>query len=152
MNYYQGLVNLSCGSLPSNVTCTFSPASLTAIGNNAAVTTMLTINTNSASPVVGALRGAGKPSATLAAIYWLPGVLLGAFLLIMRRRLRWSGRITMLAVLLLLIAASALTACGGGASSASSSLAQPGSNTFTVTATDSTGAATHNISISLTVR
>ena len=153
VNYYQGLVSLSCGKLPANVSCTFSPASLTATGNNASVSTTLTINTNSASPVVGQARPLGTAQTFTAAFFWLPGGVLGLLILFQRKRLKWGSRTSYLALLFVLLAVSSgLVACGGSSSSSKSTLAQPGNSTFTVTATDSTGSVTHNISVSLTVR
>lgn len=153
VNFYQGLVQLSCGKLPANVTCTFSPASLTATGNNASVSSTLTVNTNAGSPVVGQARPFGGPQTFTAAFFWLPGGVIGLLILLQRKRLKWGNKVTYLALLFVLLAASSgLVACGGSSSSSKSTLAQPGNSTFTVTATDSTGSVTHDISVALTVR
>ncbi len=153
VNYYQGLVNLSCGSLPANMTCTFSPASLTATGNNALVSSTLTINTNPSSPIVGQVRTPGSPSIFTAAFFWLPGGLAGLLLFISRRKINWDRRITYLAIFMLLLSVTGgLTACGGGSASGGSNLAPTGPSTFTVTAADAAGSVTHNLPISITVR
>lgn len=153
VNYYQGLVNLSCGTLPKNVTCTFSPATLTATGNNASVSTTLTINTNAASPVVGMMKKPGTPASLLAGLFWLPAMLLGAFVPAARKRLLWNNRMTALAILFALMGvAGGLTACGSSNSLGSSSLATPGTTAITITAADSAGSVNHNLTVSLTVR
>jgi hypothetical protein len=153
VNFYQGLVKLSCGQLPANVTCTFSPSSLTATGNNAPVTSTLTINTNSAAPVVGQVRSMAPPTLFSAALFWLPGTFTGLFLLVQRRRIKWNRRVSCVALLLFLLSLmGGLTACGGGSSSGNSTLAHAGSNTFTVTASDTAGSISHNLSIAITVR
>ncbi|HVJ07196.1 MAG TPA: Ig-like domain repeat protein [Acidisarcina sp.] len=149
VNFYQGLVNMSCNNLPANVTCTFSPATLTANGNNEPVSTTLTINTNSASPVVGQLHPQDG-SSMLAASFYMPGAMLGLWLALARKR-RNIGAWQLLVVVALLSGAIGLTACGTSTKN-NSSLAQTGSSTFTVTAKDSAGNVLQSITIGLTVR
>ncbi len=153
VNNYQGLVSLSCGTLPANVTCTFTPTSLSSNGMNAPVTTTLTVNTNSASPVVGQIQPRGKTPVVEAALWWLPAGVMGLFLAFRRKRFSKYLRMQQwLMLLTLLVGAAGLTACGGGTSTSGGTVASPGNSTFTVTATDSSSSSTHAINISLTVQ
>jgi hypothetical protein len=151
VNYYQGIVTLSCGTLPANVSCVFSPATLTPDGRGVPVTTSLTVNTNGGSPVVGAVRFAGS-TPVLATMFYLPGGLAGLFLLFSRRRLRTNTRVQHLLVLLVLLtAAVGMSACGSSAnSSANSQFAQPGTSTITVTAGD--GKVSHALNFSISIK
>jgi hypothetical protein len=152
-NFYQGLVKLSCGTLPANVSCTFSPATLAPDGSGNPVQTALTVNTSSSSPVVGQLRPAQDARISLASAFYLPGLLGGLFLAIHRRRLAKHVRAQRLLVILLLLAgAIGLTACGGGSSanSANNGDAAPGTSTISVTVAGADNTS-HTINLSITV-
>jgi hypothetical protein len=150
-NYYQGIVALSCGTLPANVSCVFSPATLTPDGRGVPVTTSLTVNTNGGSPVVGAVRSVGR-TPILATVFYLPGGVTGLLLVFRRRRLRTNTSVQHLLVLLvLLIAAMGMSACGSSANSpATSQFAQPGTSTVTVTVGD--GKVSHALDFSITIK
>jgi hypothetical protein len=154
INYYQGLVKLSCGQLPVNVSCTFSPATLAPDGSGNPARTALTVNTSSSSPIVGALGSPQSTRVPLAASIYLPGVLAGLFLAIRRKRFaKRAVRLHMLVVLLLLLGAIGLTACGGGggaAKSGNNGNAAPGTNTISVTVTGADNTS-HSINLSITV-
>lgn len=153
LNYYQGLVKLSCGNLPANVSCTFSPATLAPDGTGNPVQTALTVNTSSSTPVVGALRPATLAPVSLAAVFCLPGMMTGLLLTINRRRFTNNVRILQLLVVLLCLAgAIGLTACGSGntAKSSSNGDAAPGSSTIAVTVTGADNI-THTLNLSITV-
>ena len=130
-NLYQGTVTLSCGQLPANVTCIFSPSTYTFTGANTVTNTAqplqgtLTINTVGGQTVVGGLSG--PPTSTLSAsIFLLPGSVAGLLLLLNRRGLARYHNLWSACVLVLLAAgALGLTSCGG-ASSASAGYASPG--------------------------
>ena len=152
-NYYQGLVAFTCGNLPANVTCTFSPATLAPDGSNNPITTTLTINTNSAAPVVGQLFLSNGNTLLSAACFYLPG-LAGLFVAFnRRRRTGGTGTYRLLVLMVLFAAAMGLVACGGSSASSKSSLAQPSSSTITVTAAPSgSGGAAQSINIAVAVK
>jgi sugar lactone lactonase YvrE len=152
-NYYQGLVKLSCGRLPSNVSCTFSPATLAPDGAGNPVQTALTVNTSSSSPVVGALQNPQGARISLSAVFYLPGALLGMLFAVYRKRFAKHAKMQCLLIALLFIVGTAgLTACGGGNSpnSGNSGNASPGTSTITVTVTGA-DSVTHSISLGITV-
>jgi MBG domain (YGX type) len=102
-NLYQGTVTLSCGQLPANATCIFSPSTYTFTGSdnptggaNVAVGT-LTVNTEGGQTVVGAIEG--KPTSVFrASVLLLPSSLGGLILLLNRRRLarrKWVWQVGM---------------------------------------------------------
>jgi hypothetical protein len=140
---YQGTVTLSCGTLPANVTCTFSPASLT-VNSPSPVYGTLTVSTDSKLPVTAANRNPLKPVSSIAmAAFPFLGVLSGCLIVFRRRRLQKAGYLWSLCILLVLMAGLAgLSACGG-TSTVTSSLAQPGASTVTVTASGA-GASSSN--------
>ena len=94
-------VQFSCGTLPANVTCAFSPSSVTPDGVNPSVTT-LTVKTG------GALLSRAGNSAiwSVSATVLLGGVLLLPF----GRRRRMPGKLAVLGLLILLFG----VGCGGG--------------------------------------
>jgi hypothetical protein len=153
VNFYQGLVKLSCGNLPTNVSCTFSPATIAPDGSNNPITVALTVNTNSSSPVVGQVRPMGSGGVMSAGFLYLPAGLAGLLVAIRRKRIVKGGWAQQGLLLLLLLAASAgLMACGTSTATSNSPLASVGSSVITLTATDANGAASHTISIGLTVQ
>ncbi len=134
-NYYQGLVTLSCGTLPANVQCIFTPATVSPDGTATAQTTTLTITTNSAATVVAGLMRKDSMQVHSAAIFYLPGALTGLLILFYRKRLMksaWGQRLLVLAILL--AGLTGLSACGGSSKSSTSQTATPGTYTVTVTA------------------
>jgi len=150
LNYYSGTLNLSCTGLPANVSCVFSPPSLSV---PAKLTATLTISTSSAT-VVGSLSPAGSNIYRAAIAGWV-SLLFGLVLAWQRKRLaRYKTMwVFALAVCLGCMAAS-LTACGGSSSSSSSSkgLAVPGTSTIQVVAADANGGPTYNIPLVVTIR
>jgi hypothetical protein len=94
-------VQFSCGTLPPNVTCAFSPSSVTPDGVNPSVTT-LTVKTGGAQ-----LSRAGNSAIwSVSATVLLGGVLLLPF----GKRRRISGTLAVLGLLILLFG----IGCGGG--------------------------------------
>jgi hypothetical protein len=153
VNFYQGLVKFSCGNLPANVTCTFSPSTLAADGSNAPMTNALTINTNTASPVVGQFLPMKPTQVRSASFLFLPAGLAGLLMAFRRKQLAKHMKLHQWLVLLVLLAGAAgLTACGGSTSSSNSTLAAPGSNVITLTAADSAGGPSHTINIAINVQ
>jgi hypothetical protein len=95
-------VQFSCGTLPTNVTCSFSPSSVTPDGVNPSTTT-LTIKTGAA-----LMSRAGSSALwSVSATALLGGILLLPF----GRRKRINGMLAALALMMLLLVG---VGCGGG--------------------------------------
>jgi hypothetical protein len=145
---FTGTVNLSCGTLPSKVTCTFSPAALAVASSSTPVTTTLTIGTSGSTT---ALINAGSSGAVLATIFALALALpMG-----LARRIRGigTGGRPWLRRLLLLTAASlgaaGIVGCGSG-SALSSPYTPPG--TYSIPITVTSGGTTAALSLSIVVQ
>ena len=145
-NGYDGTVSFYCGSLPTGMSCSFAPSSLTAPTNGSAVTTVLTVTTSAAS--AGLHRSSSRPGV---AAYWTMGFGILGFVLAgggARRKRLW-----MLGLLVLSLAfAFTMTACGGGGSSGG--VTPVVSSTITVSAVASANgvqAATSTQTLSLTI-
>jgi Bacterial Ig-like domain (group 3)/Putative Ig domain len=129
---YTGTVNFSCGTLPSDVSCTFVPPSLTITAGSGPVTDTLSIHTT---PAQTATLSSQQKTALVGSIYlgmslWLPGSL-AVLASIFRRSRKASAtqRLWILGILCLgLAGVGTLTGCGG-----SSNDAQPGTYTIPVT-------------------
>jgi hypothetical protein len=132
-NNYSGTVSLSCSGLPANATCTFTPSTVTLAGNGNAMTSQLSVTTHSST---ANLIKVGPMGMAAAAIFWLPGMLLGGFLGLARTKLRSKKRQALLLSLMvtaMLSMTSGLTGCGGSGSSRIPSV-PVGSYTVTITA------------------
>lgn len=123
-NGFNSAVSFACSRLPSNATCSFSPATVTP--SNSSASTQLTI-------AVSAQANAVLPGARP----FLPigGVFAVAFFLFGRRRRGISMVLILVALFCGLIQ---LCACGGGASSGGGGGGSPQSYSVTVTATSGT--------------
>jgi hypothetical protein len=138
INLFQGMVTMSCGNLPANVSCIFSPATFTFTGadnnnmaNNAAGT--LTITTLGGQAVVGQVRR-GVASDGIALAFLLPG--LGIFFASRSRSLTYRNRLLgMLLLFTLSMAPLLLSGCGSGGSSTGTKFAAPGTYNVNVIAT-----------------
>jgi len=98
---YTGTVTLSCGNLPTGVTCSFAPASLTGDGINTPVSSLLTV-TVAANHAMN--QSSGNSGMALAGFFFLPGLLLGGLLAWQRKRLpMWSKQLMALAILALMM-------------------------------------------------
>jgi hypothetical protein len=157
-NYFNGTVQASCGTLPANVSCVFTPRAFNADGSGNPVSVTLTINTNGASPVVGAVSIPHSHGDILAAaIFWLPGGIAGLLIAFNRRKLAKHTRVRQWMLLLVLLTglAGGITACGTGNSSIKSLYATPGTSTVTVTgagaSTNLSGTASHTVNLTVTV-
>ncbi|MBT9333115.1 MBG domain-containing protein, partial [Paracidobacterium acidisoli] len=134
LNYYQSQVTLSCGTLPANVQCIFTPATVSPDGTATQQTTTLTVITNSATTAVAGLSQEGGMRMEAAA-FCLPGALAGLLLVFHRRRLLKSGWLQQLLILAILLTGLAgLAACGSSSSGSASQVVAPGTYTITVTA------------------
>ncbi len=153
LNNYQGTVAFSCGQLPVNITCTFSPATVTLTptnnGSAGLVSTTLTLNTSATSPVASMLRPTGKSAILSASILFFPAGLTGLFLAYRRKRLTSSVWGKHLFVLMILMAGAAgLTACGGGSMTGN---APAGTTPVIVTATGTGANGSPNVSSAVTL-
>jgi hypothetical protein len=104
---FAGTVAFSCSGLPVGAACTFTLPSVTANGSNTVQTSTLTITTTaSGTAAIAQNRTTQEP--TLAAVFFLPGLLLGSFIAWRRR----SFTVRMGGILLLLLVGTILV---GGA-------------------------------------
>jgi Bacterial Ig-like domain (group 3)/FG-GAP-like repeat len=150
---YAGAVSFSCGTLPAQAACSFSPASVTPSGGSPASTTM-TITTATSSAMLNPERRSSPslppwfPAGGLA----MAGVIGLAFapkrIWRLNQQLRWLCWALLLASLSLLA-----SGCGGGGNNSPSNPGTPaGSYTVSVTASSSAGSPQHAMSITLIVQ
>jgi len=158
---YDGAVTFACpSSLPSGVSCSFSPNPATPT-SNPAYTSVLTITTTAPSAAmivpadVNAIHGNLNLLASLSTIGLMGLVLTGDW-----KKRRFSGRIVILAVIALVMVL-AWAGCGGGSSSSTtpppSGGTPAGSYPLTLTATGTPGTnggntSQHTLNITLTVQ
>jgi Bacterial Ig-like domain (group 3)/FG-GAP-like repeat len=149
---YTSIVSFSCGTLPSLVTCTFAPSSVSP-GNGAAASTKLTITTTA--PSAATQRAAVRK---LTPVAWVSV----AFLLLLpvrgsKRYRRWMYFVP----IVVMCSWISLSGCGGSkvspaagsASGASNTPGTPaGTETITVTAADSTGKLSHAVTLQVVVQ
>ena len=143
---YSGAISFSCGGLPANASCVFSPSTVTATGCSTGNTVALSIFTTAPTVSLSSLAGNGRG-------LWGVVSMLGGFglaLLIGLRRMRMPMRFgRLLMTMALLIALSGLVACNGNINSPAATPA--GTYTVTVTATGSTGTVS-SFAVPLTVQ
>ncbi|HEY1646661.1 MAG TPA: Ig-like domain repeat protein [Terracidiphilus sp.] len=152
---YTGTVNFACSGLPANVSCSFAPPSLTADGSNKPQTSQLTITTEGPNTgTIGGSESEGTGGIAAGSILWLPGLLLGCFLLWQRKKLSAPTR-RLLGMLILVAAICWATGCGFEPPQA-----PDGAHTVTVTATATasasgsgagSGATSHTATFALTI-
>ncbi len=150
---YTGSLTFACGGLPAQSSCSFSPATLSADGSNAAVSTIMTITTaGSSSGTVTRLTpdtpGTGSAQTLLC---WLPGGLLGLVLYWQRKRISPAAKRTLWMVLLV-AAAFGAAACGtpGSKTPPPTQTTPAGNSTVTINASAS-GSNMQSLTISLTI-
>lgn len=163
LNGYNGTITFTCGELPAEATCSFTPASVVALGNTV-LTTTLTIDTTAASASLlrPARPGTTPGSPMSGSPIWLAslsgmgllGLLLSGSGAKGRRR-----RATVLLGVVLLVTLGALAACDNDRRSTTTPPPPPnlgtpaGSYTVTVTATGTgTAAPTHSTNVTLIVQ
>jgi len=148
---YAGTIMLSCGTLPANVTCSFSPATLTADGKNDAVQSTLTISTSGFSTTASAARpagpGQGGASRLLAALFLPGGLLLWGFAS-RRKRLGWYLPLLLLGLLTASLVG--ISGCGGG-SGGNTTNAAAGTSTITITGAGSAGSQSQTVNLAVTI-
>ncbi|MGA2886893.1 MAG: chitobiase/beta-hexosaminidase C-terminal domain-containing protein [Terracidiphilus sp.] len=135
LNGFDTSVTFSCSGLPTEATCSFSPAFVTGSGSTKITVTAVAPNT-------AALRGSGFPL--------LPGSALAAIVCCFGLRKR--RRLQMLVLVVVSVAGLGLvTGCGGGASAPKAPSYTPLPNTETVTVTSSSATQSHTTTFTLTV-
>ena len=148
---YSGTVKFSCGTLPAQAACSFSPASAAPSGVSLASST-LTVTTAAAT---AALQPSQHSTPSLPP--WIPAgglAVAGAMGIAFapRKMQRWSRELRWLSWGLLLVSLPlSVLGCGGGNSS-SSATTPPGSYTISVNVADSAGGPQHAVSIALVVQ
>ena len=150
---YSGTVKFSCGALPAQAACSFSPSSATPSGGSP-VSSTLAVTT--AAPT--AALNLDQPSAP-SLPPWIPAgglAIAGAMGIAFapRKIKRWTRQFRLLSWGLLLASISlSVLGCGGGNSSPSTSGTTPaGSYTISVNVADSAGGPQHAVSIALVVQ
>jgi hypothetical protein len=156
-NFYQGMVTLSCGQVPANVTCVISPTTYVFPGNQAppgvapieySAQGTITISASGA-PIAGALWQ--DDSIQQAAIWLIPGGLAGLLLAMARRRAaRRTGVWGVLVILALGAGMITAASCGG---SSHLLTAAPGTTQLMITGsgTSISGGAPVTASLPLTI-
>jgi hypothetical protein len=150
MGGYTGTVTFSCGTLPTDVTCTFVPPSLTLTAGSGPVSDTLTIHT-ALTQSATLLRPSpiGTSGIYLGMFLWLPGSLLSLCGIFRRKRKLFNVRsLSILAIVSLgLPGMVTLTSCGG----APSPNAKAGTYAIPVTLTLA-GGATQTVSATIIVQ
>ena len=149
-NGYNGVINFSaasCSGLPSESSCSFSPASVAGSG-----TTTLTVSTTAPSSLIPLSRRVdfGGWRTTAGAIRFLLLAVALFALAIQSRRHRWNLAATALTLTMLI----AIAACGGGGSGGGTGPTNPGTPVVTnrvVTVTAASGTTTHTFTFTLNV-
>ncbi len=140
---FTGTVNLSCGSVPVGVTCTFTPASLTATGDSPVSSTLVVRTTGT--QLARARTGPGPAGWTLG--------LIGLFATVVMGSGSWRKGLARLFLLALLVT---LPGCGDHSTRATNNvIATPvGQQTVTVTATGAGGSSSapqHSVQLGVNV-
>jgi Bacterial Ig-like domain (group 3)/FG-GAP-like repeat len=150
---YAGTVKFSCGPLPAQAACSFSPASVVPSGGSPASST-LTVTTVAATAALDPNR-----HSTPSLPPWIPAgglALAGAMGIAFapRKIKRWNRQLHLLSWGLLLASIPlSVLGCGGGNNSPSAPATTPaGSYTVSVNVTDSAGGPQHAVSVALVVQ
>jgi hypothetical protein len=150
---YAGTVKFSCGALPAQAACSFSPASVTPSGGSP-VSSTLTVTTVEATAALNP-----NQHSTPARSPWIPAgglALAGAMGIAFapRKINRWNRQLRLLSWGLLLASVPlSVLGCGGGNNSPSTpATTSAGSYTISVNVTDSAGGPQHAVSVALVVQ
>jgi len=156
---YNGTVTFSCGTLPTKTTCGFSNPgpTLTPTGNNAALTTTLTLTTTGSSRAALTAPAGGNPQrGGTNLLASLSGVALFGLVLAGSWKKKHMGIMLGVVVLGMMIM---MPGCGGGSSTTPppNTGTPPGTYTVTVTASGTAGTnggntAAHPLNVTLTVQ
>ncbi|MGO4516884.1 beta strand repeat-containing protein [Terriglobus sp. 2YAB30_2] len=134
---YIGTLTFSCGNLPSSVSCSFAPATLTFNGDNQPQSTTITVSTRTSSAALMT-----SSSLRLASLFAMPLLAFG----LRRRRMLQRGLLVLFAAMLLL----PVSGCGGSPTITSS--APTGQQTVTINAqTTANGGSTQSFNFSIVI-
>ena len=140
---FVGTVGFSCSGLPAGATCTFALPTVTANGSNTVQTSTLTITTAaSGTATIAPNRTTQGP--TLAAVFFLPGLLLGSFIAWRRR----SFTVRMGGIMLLLLVGAILVGGALGCGSIMQTATPLGTHVVTVVANANVSSTTSGVSSS----
>ena len=142
---FTGTVNFTCGTLPSDVTCTFLPTSLT-VTSSTPLTTKLTIGTTGTAMASFGTRPAGTVLPTLlAAMILLP---LGFMRRVLRTRkagTQWFGLLLLAGTCLAAAGLLGTDGCGGSSSSTPSGI-------YSIPITVTSGSTSVPLNLSITIQ
>ena len=144
---FAGTVSLSCSGLPAHSTCSFSPASLDALGDNASLSSTMTITTGVAELPARLKSGNRSPLgvwtalSTIGLLFFVPGSL--------RRKRDWRR---LIGLFVLITGLSAVIACGSGQRTTPPASPLTPVGNYSVTVTALSGSTTHSSVITLVVQ
>ncbi len=150
---FTGTVTFSCGKLPSNATCTASPATVTEDGVTP-MTAVVSVSTAKSSapprhrpPTVLRLRGL-PPQSWLIALILLSAILLASA----GRGRRLQTRLALAAILLFLLSWMACGGSGNGSISGAFDPAGTPGGTYSITISGASGTVVHSATVTLVVQ
>jgi len=142
---FTGTVNFACGTLPSDVTCTFAPTSLTVTSSTPLTTTLTIGTTGTAMASLGNRPGGSALPTFLVALILLP---LGFVRRIRRTRRagsQWLGLLLLAGACLAAAGLLVASGCGGGSSSTPA-------GTYSIPITVTSGSTTVPLNLSITIQ
>jgi hypothetical protein len=146
INNYQGAISLSCGTLPADMSCSFSPAQTTfTTASQSPQTVTLLIDTTQTVASLHLPASKQQEGGILALVFWLPGSLLSIFAL---RKKAGKRRLRGIGLLLFLLVACGLFSLSGCISSAPTTPA--GKYTVPIDITD--GTINHSMNFTVVVQ
>ena len=144
---FSGTISMACSGLPSETTCTFSPATIAANGTPSTTTVSILVTTTAATATLNPQRQRYLPA------QWIMGAgLLISVVLVSGKRQRGRGFFLLLMLMLLFVVPS----CGGGSGSGGSKTPPPNPGTpagnYNVTVTATSGSTTSQTGFTLSVQ
>jgi hypothetical protein len=140
-------VQLSCGSLPQYMSCSFASSAITLSGNTTQ-TVHVTFSTASTGAHLNVQRPAMIPG--LPDHAWL-GLIVAPLLFSFSGRVKLR-RVCLVSVVLMIVSMSLLSGCGGANKSVAPPSSLPGSYTITINAAGQHSTQTHNATVTVSVQ